>query len=69
LCRQITETVDWSRCLQTLYERGCRVFLELGPGAALSRMIHQRFPDAQARSLDDFRSLAAATQWVEARMQ
>src|SRR5438034_4486412 len=63
LCRQLTEPIDWSRCLQTIYERGCRVVLELGPGAALARMIHERFPDAQARSLDDFRSVRGAAEW------
>jgi [acyl-carrier-protein] S-malonyltransferase len=68
LSQQIFNTIDWSRCMDSLYERGCRVFLELGPGAALSRMIHERFAEAEARSVDDFRSLAAARRWIESRV-
>lgn len=67
LARQLAQTVDWSRCLDTLHERGCRVFLELLPGRALSRMVRERFPDAEARALDDFRSLAGAAKWVRSR--
>jgi [acyl-carrier-protein] S-malonyltransferase len=32
LSEQIARTIEWSRCIDALYERGCRVFLELGPG-------------------------------------
>ena len=67
LSRQVAQTIDWSRVLLTLEERGCRIFLELGPGAALSRMIRDRFRDVDARSLDDFRSLDGALAWVAAR--
>jgi len=68
LCRQMTETVDWSRCLQALYERGCRVFLELGPGAALARMVRERFADVEVRSVDDFRSVSGVVEWMNARV-
>jgi [acyl-carrier-protein] S-malonyltransferase len=68
LARQVAQTVEWARCLQTLHERGCRVFVELGPGAALSRMVRDRFADADARSLDDFRSLDGAAAWTAARL-
>ena len=64
LARQLAETLEWSRCLTALHERGCRVFLELGPGRALTNMVRDRFPDARARSLDDFRSLSGAAAWV-----
>ncbi len=68
LSQQLAETIDWSRGLKALQERGCRVFLELGPGAALSQMIRDRFPDLEARSLDDFRSLDGAVAWTRARV-
>ena len=42
LSDQIARTVEWSRCLDALHERGCRVFLELGPGAALSKRSEER---------------------------
>ncbi len=64
LSEQISRTVQWSQCLDAAYERGCRVFLELGPGNALTRMVRERFPQALARSVDDFRSLAGAAEWV-----
>jgi [acyl-carrier-protein] S-malonyltransferase len=68
LSRQLARTVDWAGCTDTAYERGCRVFLELGPGSALSRMMRERFPDAHARSIEDFRSLEGVVQWTTARL-
>jgi len=65
LAPQVAQTIEWAQCLDALHERGCRVFLELGPGQALSRMVHERFDDAGARSVDEFRSLAAIAAWVE----
>ncbi|MEO6975500.1 MAG: acyltransferase domain-containing protein, partial [Gallionella sp.] len=37
LAQQLDRTIEWGACLDTLYERGCRVFLELGPGRVLAR--------------------------------
>jgi [acyl-carrier-protein] S-malonyltransferase len=68
LSEQICNTIDWSRCVDSWYERRCRVFLELGPGAALSRLVRERFSDVEARSIDDFRSLAAAQRWIQSRL-
>jgi [acyl-carrier-protein] S-malonyltransferase len=68
LSRQVAHTVEWARCMDALHERGCRLFLELGPGSALSRMVRERFADVEARSLDDFRSLAAGARWMESRL-
>jgi [acyl-carrier-protein] S-malonyltransferase len=69
LSRQIARTIDWARCLEALYERGARVFLELGPGNALARNAQARFEGVEARSLDDFRSLSAAVAWVGNRVE
>ncbi|MPY88701.1 MAG: acyltransferase domain-containing protein [Luteitalea sp.] len=65
LSRQIGETVRWESCMETALEMGCTVFLELGPGQALSRMVIQRYPHLQARSTEEFRSLTAVSRWVE----
>ena len=65
LAQQLSNTVQWSTCLDTAYERGCRVFLELGPCNALARMVRERFPDVAARSLAEFRSLEGAADWVD----
>jgi [acyl-carrier-protein] S-malonyltransferase len=65
LARQVCSTVQWSACLDTAFERGCRVFVELGPGNALARMVRERFNDVAARSLAEFRSLDGVALWVE----
>jgi [acyl-carrier-protein] S-malonyltransferase len=64
LSRQLAEPIVWSRVLQTLHERGCRVFLELPPGNALSRMVRDRYPAVSSRALEDFRSLDGAIGWT-----
>jgi [acyl-carrier-protein] S-malonyltransferase len=67
LSAQISATIEWARCLDALWERGCRVFLELGPGAALANMVRRRFGDVDARAVEEFRSLSAVASWVERR--
>lgn len=64
LALQLDRTIAWSACLDMLYERGCRVFLELGPGRALARMTQARYADADARAVDDFRSLDGVSSWL-----
>jgi [acyl-carrier-protein] S-malonyltransferase len=64
LALQLDRTIEWASCLDVLYERGCRVFLELGPGRALARMTQARFGDVDARSVEDFRSLDGVSAWL-----
>ena len=65
LAAQLATTIEWSRCLEALYERGCRAFLELGPGSQLSRMVREILPgDVGARSVSEFQSLDGAVAWV-----
>jgi [acyl-carrier-protein] S-malonyltransferase len=65
LAKQLSATIEWAQCLDALWERGCRVFLELGPGAALAQMVRRRFgDDTDARSIDEFRSLQGVAAWV-----
>ena len=68
LSSQIASTVEWAQCLDTLYERGCRVFLELGPGRALSRMVCERHEDIEARSVEEFRDKPAIVAWVRRKI-
>ena len=68
LAAQIAARIEWASCLDALFERGCRVFLELGPGGALSRMARERLgAEAEARSVSEFRSLDAVAAWVRRR--
>ena len=68
LAAQIAARIEWANCLDSLFERGCRVFLELGPGCALSRMARERLgAEVEARSVSEFRSLEAAAAWLRRR--
>ena len=64
LSRQIAERLNWWECLQSLVEHGACVFLEIGPGRSLTRMVNALFPDLPARAFEDFRSAAGAVKWV-----
>ena len=68
LAAQLSTTVDWAACMQATYEMGARVFLELGPGTALTRMLRERYPDVAARSVDEFHSLHGARDWVQQQL-
>jgi len=67
LAAQLAQTIEWGQCLDTLYELGCRVMLELPPGRALSRMARERFDDVEARAVEEFSSASAVAQWVARR--
>ena len=69
LAAQIAQAVDWRRCIAHAVEMGVSVFLELGPGNALARIVHESFPKVQARSLDDFRSVAGAISTIRRTLQ
>jgi len=64
LALQLDHTIEWASCLDMMYERGCRVFLELGPGRALARMAQAHFADVDARAVDDFRSMDGVSSWL-----
>jgi [acyl-carrier-protein] S-malonyltransferase len=68
LAAQLSATIEWSRCLDALSERGCHVFLELGPGSSLAHMARRRLGEhVDARSVEDFRSLEGIARWVRER--
>jgi [acyl-carrier-protein] S-malonyltransferase len=64
LAAQISRTVQWADCLQGCIESGATVFLELGPGPALSEMVAGACRDVASRSLDDFRTLEGVRAWL-----
>ncbi len=68
LAAQLTGAIQWSACMDACAERGIAVALELGPGSALSRMLRERQPHIECRSLSDFRSLAGAATWLQSRL-
>lgn len=68
LSRQLAQTILWSDCMDSAAEAGISVALELGPGAALARMLHQRHPHIACRSVAEFRSLQGIRAWLERQM-
>ena len=60
LCRPLA----WSRCMQVAWRTGHEVFLEIGPGRALSRLLRDAYPQAVVHSVEDFTSLRATADWV-----
>ena len=61
---QLTDTIRWHDCMDACVENGIGVVLELGPGNALSRMMTARHPAVVCRSVDEFRSIGAAGDWL-----
>lgn len=64
LARQLAETIRWKDCMDACVEFGITVALELGPGAALARMLQARHPRIACRSVSEFRSLDGVRAWL-----
>jgi [acyl-carrier-protein] S-malonyltransferase len=64
LPRQIAEPIRWKDCMDACAEAGATVALELGPGAALSRMLQARHPQIACRSVSEFRSVDGIRSWL-----
>ncbi|CAN7276137.1 acyltransferase domain-containing protein [Pseudoduganella sp. LjRoot289] len=64
LSRQLGEKIVWDECMDACAEAGITAALELGPGAALSRMLQARHPGIACRSVADFRSLDGIRAWL-----
>lgn len=64
LSRQLAETIEWAACMDAMLEAGITVALELGPGAALARMLQARHPHIACRSVADFHTVDGINAWV-----
>ncbi|MGY3621077.1 acyltransferase domain-containing protein [Bradyrhizobium sp. USDA 10063] len=69
LAAQISQTVQWADCLQACIESEATVFLELGPGRALSEMVAGAHRGVPTRSLDDFRTLGGVRAWLASHLE
>ena len=65
LSQQLVQTIRWDACLDACAEQGITAALELGPGAALSRMLQERHPQIACRSVSEFRSLQGVAGWLQ----
>ena len=68
LVAQIAHPIDWGRCIDTLRERGCTVFLEMPPGRTLCKMVRDRYDDVDVRAVEEFRDLEGVVGWVRSKL-
>jgi [acyl-carrier-protein] S-malonyltransferase len=59
---QVTSTVRWSDCMENLLERGCDLFIELGPGEVLAGLLRRTRKDAEVMSISDPASVHACAE-------
>lgn len=53
LIENVSHTVRWHDSVTLLFELGCRVFVETPPGAVLSKLVKDSFPEARAVALEE----------------
>jgi [acyl-carrier-protein] S-malonyltransferase len=51
LTRQVTRPVRWAESVQTMWDMGCRHYIEVGPGKVLTGMVRRIIPDAEAQTV------------------
>jgi [acyl-carrier-protein] S-malonyltransferase len=59
LIRQVTGTVRWVDCIQSLLGAGAEVFIEVGPGKVLCGLLRQIDPAQKSLNVEDAASLEA----------
>ncbi len=59
---QITGTVRWTDCMEWLLERGCDLFIELGPGAVLAGLMQRIRKGVRVISVSDVASVHACAE-------
>jgi len=53
LIENVSHTVRWHDSVTLLFELGCRFFVETPPGAVLSNLVKDSFPEARALALEE----------------
>lgn len=59
---QVTATVLWKNCIERMLERGCDLFIELGPGTVLAGLCRRINKDADVVSVDNSESARACAE-------
>lgn len=65
LSRQISATVQWAACMETIAESGVSCVIEVGAGHALSMLWMKQYPELPVRAVDEFRHASSVAKWVE----
>jgi len=60
---QIISPVKWRQTIEFLYQEGIRVFLEIGPGNVLSKLVSRDYPDATVLTVNNLDGVQKATQY------
>jgi [acyl-carrier-protein] S-malonyltransferase len=63
---QITGTVRWTDCITWLVDRGCELFIELGPGAVLTGLVQRIHKGADVVCVNDPASVGICAEKVRA---
>lgn len=53
LQEQVTATVRWADCIETLVKRDCDLFIELGPGTVLARLLQRTHKGIEVYSVGE----------------
>ena len=69
LARQVSSPVEWVRSVRRMAADGVDVFVELGPGTALSGMVKRIVPEARTLNVADAGSLASAVEALSAERE
>ena len=62
LQEQVTSTVRWTDCMESLLARGCDLFIELGPGEVLAGLLRRTRKDVEVISVSDPASVQACAE-------
>ena len=60
--RQINSTVMWKQIVSKIINEGIDVFVEIGPGSILSRLLKKDFPQIKVITINDISSLQTAVE-------
>jgi [acyl-carrier-protein] S-malonyltransferase len=63
---QVTGTVRWTDCMETLLERGCDLFIELGPGGVLAGLMQRIRKGVEVITVSDPASVRACAERLRA---
>jgi [acyl-carrier-protein] S-malonyltransferase len=62
LREQVTSTVRWADCMESLLRHGCELFIELGPGEVLAGLLRRTRKDVDVVSVSDPASVCACAE-------
>jgi [acyl-carrier-protein] S-malonyltransferase len=61
---QVTSTVRWKDCMERMIERGCDLFIELGPAGVLAGLLKRTSKDIDVVSVSDTESVRASAERI-----